>query len=197
MRDVDLRRVLLARLEEQYGADPETRIIEELGVEHGAARADVAVVNGTLHGFEIKSEADTLDRLPNQVIAFSKVFEQMTLVVCKKHLGAALSIIPRWWGVILAQEDARGALVLRNRRASRRNPCANGVAVAELLWKSEILGILDSMSAAKGVRSKPREVLSGRLAAILPGERLFDLVRRRLRSREAWRTSPRAPARRT
>ena len=64
MRDRDVRQALLAHLAELHAGDPDTRIVEEMGVWCGTARIDVAVVNGELCGFELKSERDTLERLP-------------------------------------------------------------------------------------------------------------------------------------
>jgi hypothetical protein len=48
-------------------------MLDEFGLEHGEVRVDVAVINGELHGYEIKSERDTLERLPRQVKAYSAV----------------------------------------------------------------------------------------------------------------------------
>ena len=45
MRDADVRRVLLDRLNALYGTDPTTIVVKELGLQRGSVRADVAVVN--------------------------------------------------------------------------------------------------------------------------------------------------------
>ena len=66
--------------------DPQTLIVEELGIRQGAARVDVAVVNGSLHGYEIKSARDTLERLPKQSELYSSVFDTITLVTAENHL---------------------------------------------------------------------------------------------------------------
>ena len=67
MRDSDIREVLLDSWQKKYFSDESTRVFEELGLCQGDARVDVAVVNGSIHGFEIKSERDSLDRLSNQL----------------------------------------------------------------------------------------------------------------------------------
>ena len=69
MRDIDVRTVLAAEVARRYKGDADTLIIHELGVCSGDARIDLAVVNGKLHGYEIKSDADTLKRLPAQAEA--------------------------------------------------------------------------------------------------------------------------------
>ena len=64
-KDQDIRSVLNQKLEKKY-RDADTIIINELGLLQGLCRVDVAVINGIIHGYEIKSEADTLERLPLQ-----------------------------------------------------------------------------------------------------------------------------------
>jgi hypothetical protein len=58
--DQDIREALKKTLREQ---DRNAAIIEELPLQRGRGRADLAFVNGELWGFEIKSEADSLIRL--------------------------------------------------------------------------------------------------------------------------------------
>ncbi len=78
MRDQDIRDSLRQELVAAYGSDSSTLIVEELGICCGMARVDVAVVNGELKGFEIKSEKDTLGRLPAQSGMYGKVFDTMS-----------------------------------------------------------------------------------------------------------------------
>ena len=66
MRDCDIRKALRKRLEEAHKGESGTRIVEEFGLCQGRARIDVAVFNGFINGFEIKSARDTLKRLPGQ-----------------------------------------------------------------------------------------------------------------------------------
>jgi hypothetical protein len=81
MNDRRVRTAILRRLSARFSKDPNTLILEEFGIGNGSARVDIAVVNGRIHGFELKSDNDTLDRLPHQVSAFSSVFDRVTLVV--------------------------------------------------------------------------------------------------------------------
>ncbi len=45
-KDREIRQELVCRLELAYKDDPEHMIVEELGINHGSVRADVAVING-------------------------------------------------------------------------------------------------------------------------------------------------------
>ena len=60
--DKIIRAALKGELERLHAGDDKLRIVEEFGIEHGAIRIDIAVVNGLLHGYEIKSDRDTLLR---------------------------------------------------------------------------------------------------------------------------------------
>lgn len=64
---------------------PGARIIHELNVNHGTNRADVAVVTADrLVLIELKSAADTLDRLDQQLSAFETVAHQVIVAADAK-----------------------------------------------------------------------------------------------------------------
>lgn len=162
-------------------------IIEELGVHHGTARIDIALINGTMHGYEIKSDRDTLDRLPEQVNEFNTVFDKLTLVVGRRHLYQAMHIVPDWWGVVIAKFDSNNHLVFQTIRKPDHNKEQVGVSIAGLLWRKEALQILKERNEANGLLSKPRKVIYARLADILDIETLKKTVSTLLVSREHWR----------
>src|SRR5262249_9341390 len=66
MRDGEIRAALHARLIVEHQGEPDTRFLDELSL-CGLVRVDVAVINGTLAGYELKSDLDTLRRLPAHV----------------------------------------------------------------------------------------------------------------------------------
>jgi hypothetical protein len=90
----------------------------------------VAVINGSLHAFEIKSDSDTLDRLPYQIEAYKGVFEYVTLVCGSRLLKRACSYVPDW-GVQKA--EYRGQVILRKIKAPKLNPCQKPLALAGML----------------------------------------------------------------
>jgi len=186
--DKIVRAALKVALRDHYAIDKQLRIIEEFSVEHGAARVDIAVVNGRLHGYEIKSDRDTLWRLPEQMDSYNGVFDRVTLVVGKQHLFEAVNIIPDWWGIIIAKIDASHSVVFNSIREARRNPARNSVSIARLLWRSEALKILEEAGRADGVRSKPRELIYERLSSTFDQHRLALMVRNALFLRGAWRS---------
>jgi hypothetical protein len=186
MRDRDVRQALLAHLAELHAGDPDTRIVEEMGVWCGTARIDVAVVNGELCGFELKSERDTLERLPLQAEVYGLVFDRLSLVTTERHLKKADTIVPRWWGTYIVQQEFGGLTKIRRARAPQLNPRRDPVILAQLLWRSEALDLLNQHSLVAGYRSKSAKALHERLATGLPLKDLALGVRAALKVRTSW-----------
>jgi hypothetical protein len=188
MRDIDIRLALRARMNRLHCRDVDTRIIEELGLCQGVARVDLAVVNGTIHGYEIKSERDTLARLPGQINIYSTALDLVTIIAAPTHVTRISDIVPQWWGVWTVARYKSG-FRLKRWRESQPNPQVNPFALAQLLWRDEALEVLADYGLAIGARSKPREFLWKRLASNLTLEQLGDVVRTRLKRRGTyWRS---------
>ncbi len=191
MNDYQIRTALKHKTFVRYNNDPETLILDELGLRHGAARIDIAVLNGRLHGFEIKSDRDTLKRLPGQAAIFNSVLDRITLVVTHRYAYEAMRIVPDWWGIKLAEKGPRGAIHFVSLRRPRNNPSPDIAAVAKLLWRDEALSLLEEIGAAKGVRSKPRAVLYARLIEVADPDFVHSRVLRQLKDRKDWRSGER------
>jgi hypothetical protein len=192
MRDIDIRRALRAKLEQLHRGEPDTLLGQELGLCQGFARVDLAVVNGSVHGYEIKSEQDTLARLPGQAEIYNRTLDFVTIVAARAHANKISNIVPSWWGIWNAVQDDRGVRLETSREPSK-NPNIDPFALAQLLWRDEALQALADRDLATGMRSKPRDELWRRLASELTLEELGCIVRDRLKHRGAdWR-SPASP----
>jgi len=187
MKDFHIRTALKRELLARHTDDPETAIIEELGILHGACRIDLAVVNGVMHGYELKSDQDTLTRLPEQIQAFAAVFDYVTLVAGERHVSHAVEIIPDWWGVRSARFDS-GRLSFCDLKLPMTNPSPDPMSVVRLLWRQEALEVLRELDSTKASRSKSREWIYAELVAVASCSYLRDAVRRRLKNREGWRS---------
>lgn len=160
------------------------RFINEMGVNHGAARIDLAVIDDTLDGYEIKGPQDDLRRLEGQAVAYSQVFDRLTLVVTERHLERAVCLVPTWWGLTLV--DASRS-VIRSLRHPGANPAADPVSIARLLWQSELAAVLQARDGRRPSGSSA--ALRRRLVAeVSPGE-VRAVVRRCLTSRANWRAA--------
>lgn len=185
MRDLDVRKALHSSLLSLHAEElTKTRFIDELDL-CGEVRVDVAVVNGSLSGFELKSARDTLRRLPKQIELYSSMLDYSTLVVAENHLQSAVSMIPDWWGVVVAHD---GPLVsLTEARGAEFNPTIDPALLVRLLWRDELLTELAQLGLDKGVKSKPRRALWERLSSEVPLETIREIVRRCLKARSGWR----------
>lgn len=183
-----IRSALKNKLQETHKDDPKLRIVEELGVKHGAARVDIAVINGILHGYEIKSDRDNLLRLPEQMAIYNSVFNQITLVVGKSHLHEAINVVPDWWGIMIAKINPANFVVFSSIREAKENLGQDSISIARLLWRDEALGILEEAGQADGLRSKPRGLIYERLSETFDPKILQEKVRSILFFREGWRS---------
>lgn len=170
----------------QYNSDPATRIVEEMGIWSGSVRIDIAVINGELCGYELKSDRDTLERLPLQADLYSRVFDRVTLVVGKRHASKAMDHIPEWWGVVAAEQICDGMTVLLPQRKAEINPDPDPYLIAQLLWKEEAVCVLERFGLAKGWRSRRVKDIHQRLASELALGVLTGEVRAALKQRQVW-----------
>ncbi|MFW7190042.1 sce7726 family protein [Lysinibacillus sp. BNK-21] len=186
LKDNDIRDVLLNDLYIKHSNDTDTKIVNEMGVLHGQSRVDVAVINGVLHGYEIKSESDNLSRLPSQIKDYNLVFERMTIVVQRKYLEDVRKMIPKWWGIILVTSQSNN-INLRVLRKGKKNPTLDPFALSSLLWKDEALEILKKRDLQKGYLSKPRKVIYQKMSESLSIGEIKYFVNEQLKSRADWR----------
>lgn len=192
--DACLRRALKERLALRYRDDADVIIVEELPASRASTRVDMAVLNGHLHGFEIKSDLDTLARLPRQVAAFSPSMQAMTLVVADRHLEQALDLVPDWWGLMTASPTALGRIKFKAVRRGRRNRVIDARSVAELLEREELLAVLRRRQADHGVRTADYRAILDRAVSSIPVRNLIDEVREELKFRVAWEAAQGATA---
>lgn len=193
VRDLDIRTELRNSLKAIFEGDPRALLIDELALCEGEARIDLALINGTLIGFEIKSERDTLSRLDEQVRIYNRTFDKVTIVVSSKHLKAVSTRVPEWWGITEAI-DRDGRTFLGIVREPLRNPAPDPFSIAQLLWRDELLEELKAVGVLRGIANKPRRDLWRRLADALDLDALRDVVRTRLKARGDWRSAPQQPS---
>jgi hypothetical protein len=186
MNDVQIRTALKRELLLQYKDDRETVVIEELGLNHGTSRIDLAVVNGVLHGFELKSDQDTLSRLPEQTSAYGAVFDRLTLVVAERHLRRAVDVLPDWWGIRVVHGKP-GRLSFSDLKLPMNNPSPDALSIVSLLWRTEALSFLEELGGARGMYSRSRSEIYFKLIDTSNIDQVRNRVRRCLRERPDWR----------
>lgn len=188
MNDAQLRIATRRSLYVRHKNEPDTVIFDELGVRRGYSRIDLAVVNGELQGFELKSDKDTLTRLPEQAESFGRVFDRVTLVAAERHVRDAVDLVPDWWGLRVACKEL-GRVRFCDLKYALRNPSPDPAAIVALLWREEALHYLEEQGVAAGIRSKPRAEIYARLVDTMDMVALCERVRTCLRRRPNWRSA--------
>jgi hypothetical protein len=152
----------------------------------GETRIDLAAINGSFVGCEIKSGRDNFGRLPYQVRLYSEVLDIAVLVVEGAMAAArAEPLLPMWWGIWRARETPSGA-ALDVLRAGQRNPEPQPLAIAKLLWRDEAYSVLQRRGLSDGLRKATRWRLWETLAAEVPLASLQWEVRETIKARPEW-----------
>jgi hypothetical protein len=133
-------------------------------------------------GYEIKSDVDSLERLPRQIRAFNNVFDRAFAVITKRHVATVERIIPQWWGIILPNidDEIESFQILRD---SGNNPNTNIEATLYMLRKAEIVSILKDHESARGVHDKNHTCIVGMAASRIAEDALKYSIRQVLRRR--------------
>lgn len=185
MRDTDIRQALDSRLRDQHGHESDTLIRHEFGLCAGSRRVDVAVVNGEITGYEIKSDEDTLARLAGQAETYGRVLDRAVIVTTARYVEKSMAKLPDWWGVMVARTE-EDSVVLDKAKHGERNEQVQPFAVAQLLWRDEALQVLRSRGLGKGLSRKARHYVWQELSEALPLPELRDVVRQCIKERPVW-----------
>jgi hypothetical protein len=185
MHDADVRAATWNAIKRRKDSQ-DAVLLNEFGL-CGEVRADIAVINGHMTGFELKSASDNLKRLPKQVEYYSKVMDYCNLVVSENHREAAESIIPDFWGEYLACTGKRGQTYIRKIKTAKINRNIDSDSLVQLLWKPEAEVLLRKYDLYKGMSGKSRIFWWNQLATSLTRDVLREEVRRTIKARTSWR----------
>ena len=184
--DRDIRSFLIDRII-RTNPSSATVLIEELDLCVGEARIDLAIVNGKSIGIEIKSDHDSLERLPKQIEVYSKIFDRVEIVSGSKLLNRVLSSVPNWWGVATVTKSRQGTLKYHRLRNCRKNYNKDPYSNAQLLWKSEMLDLLKKKSLDGKFKYKSKDILWKALVDYFSKTEVFNHVNLCLKCRREWR----------
>jgi len=186
--DLEIRNALHRKVLKVNHQCRSTIIVDELGLAHGKIRIDIAVLNGHLHGYEIKSSRDNLARLPDQLNEYRRSLQKLTIVVAPNHVDEVLKIAPKWSGIIEASKGPRGAINFKTLRRAIINPEIDGVALAHLLWRKEAAEFLAKLGASPIDAKKPRKQLYEAIAEEASVSELTNWIKEKFMARETWRS---------
>jgi len=188
MKDFEIRRSLHQDFLSEYNDISESLIIDELKVCNGNAIMDVAIVNGALIGFEIKSPYDNLSRLRTQMLYYNKVFDYITIVTSNKHINGVIKEVPYWWGIWVVEKNKQEIKKIQIRTAIP-NENIEAFSVAQFLWKIEIIDLINKRRLDNKYKNKRKWIQWQYLADSLELTDLKNEIRTYLKSRVDWKTS--------
>lgn len=188
--DIDIRAALHAKRFRRAKAHPDTLVIDELGLAHAKCRVDIAVINGCIHGYEIKSAKDTLDRLDSQIDIYRRTLQKLTVVAAPKHIAGIMTRVPEWCGLIAAEQGPRGGISFSGIRNAVANPEVDPVMMAHLLWRDEVIDLLSQIGYAPKELRRPRKYLYEMLCEAMTLREITTSIRTFMAQRKAWRDHP-------
>lgn len=184
LKDKDIRDALIKSIKKKNN-NHSFRIIEEMNVCDGVSRVDVAVANGHLCGYEIKSDADNLDRLKIQTASYNKTFDRITIVVGSKFTEKIFNYVPEFWGICAAKQD-RDRVKLRYIRKAKYNTNVDPFSLLNLLWKDELLNILSPLKI-KGISKMQKSDLIKLVVVNYSKTNIRNYTREIIKTRNFWR----------
>ena len=188
--DPIIRSALHTKYLRRTKARPNTLVIDELGLAHSRCRVDVAVINGFIHGYEIKSAKDTLDRLAAQIEIYRQTLQKLTIVAAPRHIGGVLTHAPEWCGLIEVKLGPRSGIRFRPIRSAAHNPDIDPVMLAHLLWRNEVVDLLSKLGYSPKELRQPRTHLYEMLCESLTPHQVTASIRLFMGRRRAWRDHP-------
>lgn len=184
MRDVDVRLGLTAAVASKMRDTPHI-LVPEVDIRWTVpARADALLVANRISGFEIKSDVDSLSRLPRQVEAYGQVVERAYLVVGEHHREKASALVPDWWHIWVASWRNTD-VVVRETRRGRMNPNVNPLAVTSFMSREQLITELARLGE-KRLSSRSVDDLRLMLVGRLGGAGTMRVARARMLARADW-----------
>lgn len=185
--DQEIRNALHRKILKRYHNDPDVIVINELGLAHGRHRIDIAVLNGFIHGYEIKSSKDTLARLPQQFAEYRRSLEKISIVSAPNHIDALMETAPNWCGLVLAEKGSKGAIHFSTIRSPKLNPAVEFSAMAHLLWRKEAIVLLNKLGANKNELKGSKRKLYENLSELISHRELSGYIKNFFMRRNNWR----------
>jgi hypothetical protein len=168
MNDPDIRALLYPLLQEGV-------VVDELPT--GSTRADVVhITEHFMHGYEVKGDGDTLQRVANQLRCYAEVYDFVTFIVTEKHLPKLLPLLPDWVGVMVANTTA-----IRPHRPAAYNGSVQPAPLAKLLLLEDVKQFLLAQGLVGVSTMRGAEIGKFlRTSPLVPLSRLAWFARQRL-----------------
>ena len=165
------------------------KIIEELGIENGAVRIDLAVISNRICGYEIKSDFDNALRLVNQIHSYNRVFEHISIVTGSTSASSIEHLLPVWWGIIRALRNENGDVQLNEIRPPIKNSNRDIYSLLTLFKREELNVLAIKYAVAAKTIKGSKSSLINTLANLLSLDDVNQEATSALKSRVASLTA--------
>ncbi len=120
-------------------------LITELRV--GRSVADAVLVNGSSTCFEIKTEYDSLNRLPEQISSYRKLFDKIVVIAAESHVQNLLEQVPDDIGLSLLTKN--GALKVIRKPTDHSSERIDTTVLTSTLRLKELEKLTKSLTREK------------------------------------------------
>jgi hypothetical protein len=178
LKESVIKAALIDRLVEK-GMLENAVLINEMVVANWSRRVDLAVANGNLHAYEIKSDVDTLKRLDGQLEAYLARFDKTTVVCAQRFTADVLKRTPTFVEV-LEVNAASGRVNFRVARRGAMHPIRDKSILIAFLLKSEIATLVNNQTQSCSRREL--EVSAMEISVVALRKYVLDCLKRRYSS---------------
>jgi hypothetical protein len=182
LSEAAIRKALICSLREGAG-----KLLEEVRIEGGTARIDVATFGAHISGYEIKSDYDNFDRMSNQIHAYNRVFSRINLVCGPRHVPYAKAVLPSWWGIYRAEFHHSNIRIVEE-KAARSHESQDAYSLASLIDKQYAIEFLRMHHFPIRKSASLREVWAG-LAGAFSLQEIEQAVIQQLQSPPSYSSS--------
>lgn len=179
--EADVKLALIESILSEYLNDDASSLIQEFSLMDGARRADVVFINrGQIRAYEIKTEADRLDRLPGQVDAYMHHFDEVVVVAGARHVEAVRKCVPNQVGV-WELDSSSDVCAFRELRAPETMARSRKVDLVAMMTASDLRSALraEGVKVRKDARRSHLVRSIMRLSRRSIREYAIDSIRRR------------------
>lgn len=146
LREPDIKAALIDRIEGK-GLLQDAALINEMVVANWSRRVDLAVANGNLHAYEIKSDLDSLKRLDGQLDSYVARFDKVTVVCAPRFTTEVLKRTPPSVEVLEVYYHGN-EVEFRVARRGQLKPVKDKGILLSFLLKVELVDLLKRNSIA-------------------------------------------------
>lgn len=138
----EIKAMILNHLKDRNKLNQGATIINEFTIDDYSRRVDLAVIDTKYFiAFEVKSEADSLNRLVGQTQKYLEYFDKVVIAAASKHIDKIIETVPQ---NVAVWEVCDGGLKIRRR--GKIIPISNKSKFIGLMKANELLKLCNKLS---------------------------------------------------